>query len=361
MKKFWRNKYFQYSVAFTVAFLFFLVPNWEEERYSVPKSVVLSGDTLTCSLMLENSLRSKGQSMGYLFAILQKFSNNIQCSINIAPTNNEPMANWVELTTGKIDMLILNARKDSVPNVFSDVVISSIPINDNDDVCVVKKDNYTILQELNFWLTNYKLSDEYKQLQDSYFRKYRIKGVLARTISNRIISPYDEFVKKYAHLLGWDWKLITSLMYQESKFKLGLMSHRGAIGLMQIKQEVADKFGIENIYEPESNIKAGIMHLARLQKLYSNLGIESTDLIKITLAAYNCGEGRMEDCMELAKQQGLDEHKWKNIASVIPLLREKEYYSQEYIKLGKFKGKETLRFVDDIMQRYNEYCNIIIE
>lgn len=361
MKKFWRNKYFQYSVAFTVAFLFFLIPNWEEKRYSVPKSVVLSGDTLICSLMLENTLRAKGHSMGYLFAVLQKFSEDRQCTIDIAPASNEPMSGWVKLTTGKLDMLILNAKKDTVPNIFSDIVISSIPINDNDDVCVVKKENFSIIQELNFWLTHFRLTDEYIQLQNDYFKKYRIKGVLARTISNKIISPYDAFVKKHAHLLGWDWKLICSLMYQESKFKLGLMSHRGAIGLMQIKQQVADKFGIDNIYEPESNIKAGIMHLARLQRMYKKMGADSTDLIKITLASYNCGEGRIADCMALAKELNLDPLKWESIAQVIPLLREKEYYSRECIKLGRFSGKETLRFVEDIMQRYNEYCNIIIE
>ena len=361
MKKIWRNKYFQYSVSFTVALLFFLVPNWEEERYSVPKSVMFSGDTLTCSVMLEHSLRTKGHSMGYLFALMQKFSDYKQCTINISPNKSEPMSQWVELSTGKTQILILNGRTDSVPNIFQDIVVASMPLNDNDDVCVVKKENYSIIQDLNLWLTHFRLTDEYNQLQNDYFKKYRIKGVLARTISNRIISPYDDYVKKYANILGWDWKLITSLMYQESKFKLGLMSHRGAVGLMQIKQEVATKFGIDNIYDPESNIKAGIMHLARLEKMYRKMGADSTDLKRLTLAAYNCGEGRMEDCMELARQSNMNPLEWSNIVKVIPLLRDKEYYTKEYIKLGRFNGKETLRFVEDIMQRYNEYCNIIIE
>ena len=154
MKKIWRNKYFQYSVSFTVALLFFLVPNWEEDRYSVPKSVMFSGDTLTCSVMLEHSLRTKGHSMGYLFALMQKFSDYKQCTINISPNKSEPMSQWVELSTGKTQMLILNGRTDSVPNIFQDIVVASMPLNDNDDVCVVKKDTltYTASKSLTFAL-----------------------------------------------------------------------------------------------------------------------------------------------------------------------------------------------------------------
>ena len=159
--------------------------------------------------------------------------------------------------------------------------------------------------------------------------------------------------------MDWDWRLICSLIYQESKFKMGVSSSRGAIGLMQIKEAVARTYGIEDIYDPEYNIKAGISHLARLQRLYKRAGADSTNLIKLTLASYNCGEGRMEDCMALAREKGLDPLVWENLTQVIPLMKEEEHYTSDVVKLGRFNGGETLKFVELILERYGQYCQTV--
>ncbi|MBO7269156.1 MAG: transglycosylase SLT domain-containing protein, partial [Bacteroidales bacterium] len=136
---------------------------------------------------------------------------------------------------------------------------------------------------------------------------------------------------------------------------------RGAIGLMQIKESVAKTYGINDIYHPEQNIKAGISHLARLQKLYKKAGADSTNIIKLTLASYNCGEGRLQDCMALAQQKGLDPLVWENIAEVIPLMKEEEHYKNDAVKLGRFNGGETLKFVEFILKRYGEYCKSVVK
>ena len=33
------------------------------------------------------------------------------------------------------------------------------------------------------------------------------------------ISPYDQYIRQYSQQLGWDWRLLASLIYQESRFK----------------------------------------------------------------------------------------------------------------------------------------------
>ena len=360
MGKFWRNKQFQYTVSFVLAFCVISLPDWEAEKTDVPSPLHFAGDTLKCSIMLDQTLKAKGYSIGYLYELFQKFEEHQRCKIKLSLVEQNAMQQWVQLITGKTDMLILNSQKDTVPTIFEDEVVSSSILDREEDVCVVRKDKYNIVQALNYWFPYFKQTQDYSHTQ-RYHKSYRIADRNGAPISRTTISPYDTYVKKYADILGWDWRLICSLIYQESKFKMGVSSSRGAIGLMQIKESVANTYGVSDIYNPEYNIKAGISHLARLQKLYKRAGADSSNVIKLTLAAYNCGEGRIEDCMTLAKQKGLDPLVWDNLAEVIPLMRDEEHYSNDALKLGRFNGGETLKFVELILDRYGKYCQSVVK
>ena len=63
--------------------------------------------------------------------------------------------------------------------------------------------------------------------------------------------------------------------------------------------------------------------------------------------------------MSLAQSEGKDPLAWNELKEVIPLLSAEEHYRKPDIKLGKFKGKETIRFVDEITQRYDHYKEMI--
>ena len=358
MGKAWRNKYFQYSLSFILAFCFISVPRWEHEKTDAPSPLLFASDTLECSIMLDKTIRARGYNIGYLYELFQNFEQHHRCEINLNITDSEPHAQWDNLIAGRYDMLVLNSERDTVPAIYADEVVSTVIPDSKDNICVVRKDNYNIIQTLNYWFPYFKQTQEYEHTQ-RYHKSYKIQNRNGAPISRTTISPYDIYVKRYAHIVGWDWRLICSLIYQESKFKMGVSSSRGAIGLMQIKEQVAQTYGIDDIYDPEYNIKAGISHLARLQKLYKKAGADSTNLIKLTLASYNCGEGRLQDCMALAQEKGLDPLVWENLAEVIPLLREEEHYSSEAIKLGRFNGGETLKFVELIMERYGQYCQSV--
>lgn len=360
MRKFWRNKYFQYIFSFLLAFCFISLPDWEAEKTDVPSPLLFAGDTLECAIMLDKTLGSKGYSIGYLYELFQKFEQHQRCKINLTIVEQNAMSQWVQLMTGKTDMLILNSQKDTVPVIFEDEVVSSSILDRRENVCVVKKDNYNIVQTLNYWYPYFRQTQDYSMAQ-RFHKSYRIQDRNGAPINRSTISPYDIYVKKYADIVGWDWRLICSLIYQESKFKMGVSSSRGAIGLMQIKEAVAKTYGIDDIYDPEYNIKAGISHLARLQRIYRRAGADSSNVIKLTLAAYNCGEGRLQDCMSLAKQKGLDPLVWENIAEVIPMLRDEEHYRNDAVKLGRFNGGETLKFVELIMERYGQYCTSVVK
>ena len=80
--------------------------------------------------------------------------------------------------------------------------------------------------------------------------------------------------------------------------------------------------------------------------------------INFTLAAYNAGEGRIRDCRNLAKARNLNENEWSNIVKVIPLMREDSILEDENVKLGKFKGVETITYIDNITKLYDAICQI---
>ena len=131
-------------------------------------------------------------------------------------------SSWVKLSIDNTDMLLINSQRDSVPGFFQEEVISSIPINQSEDICVVNKKHYMTVQIFNSWFTYFKHTPAYDDLILRYFKNYRIKDRSGTLISRSTLSPYDSAIKENSKILGWDWKLLASLIYQESKFKAGM-------------------------------------------------------------------------------------------------------------------------------------------
>ena len=172
------------------------------------------------------------------------------------------------------------------------------------------------------------------------------------------VSPYDDLFRKYAAELNWDWRMLAAVVYQESRFSINSVSHRGAVGLMQVMPQTAGTYGVNDLVNPEKNLKAGTSHLKRLQKMLSKSGLEGDELVKFTLAAYNAGEGRIADCRRFAESINADSRKWSEITSIIPQMREDSILENKDVKLGKFQGYETIAYVDNIMSLYESICMI---
>ena len=49
-----------------------------------------------------------------------------------------------------------------------------------------------------------------------------------------VISMYDELMQRIGEEEGQDWRLMSAIAYNESRFQDGLISKQGAIGLMQV-------------------------------------------------------------------------------------------------------------------------------
>lgn len=341
-----RNRYLIYPVAFLLFALITLSPHREKGEGEHLPPPFLASDTLVCNALFINHIEDQGHRLGYIYELFKIFDTQQLTYTRIIP-KEESFDSWADLITDRVDFMIINSEKDTVPELFIDEVVSTIPIDEDLNVCVAKKERYNYIKLFNYWFTSIRQSREFGEFYAKYHKNY--------SVTPHAISPYDKIIKERSELLGWDWKLLAALIYKESGFRIGVSSSRGAIGLMQVKESVAKSYGIEDIYDPEENIKAGTSHLLRLQKMYRDMGADSLNAALIAIATYNCGEGRMEDIMNLTEKLGHNSLVWDTLATVVPLLQKKDYYTDPVVKLGKFKGRETIEYMEQIKERYLQY------
>jgi membrane-bound lytic murein transglycosylase F len=181
------------------------------------------------------------------------------------------------------------------------------------------------------------------------------------SINNNEISQYDNYIKTNAELIDWDWRLIASIIYQESRFKNEASAWSGAEGLMQMMPATAEDMGVKDRLNPEENIKGGVTYLKQLYDAYSDI-TDREQRIKFTLASYNCGYFHVKDAQQLAKLNGLKSTIWDdNVNEMILALTYPQNYNKKEIKYGYVNGQEPFNYVNEIFNRYEHYIKFITE
>jgi soluble lytic murein transglycosylase-like protein len=84
-----------------------------------------------------------------------------------------------------------------------------------------------------------------------------------------------------------DPDLVNSVIHAESGFNSHAVSPKGARGLMQLMPGTANQLGVNDAFDPQSNVTGGSRYLRELLERYN------FDLVK-ALAAYNAGPERVE-------------------------------------------------------------------
>ena len=311
-----------------------------------------SSDCIKCAIILEDEMYSKtGLNTGFNYELLQQFAKT--CRRKAEVVTAQKGENYLDsLTSGTVDIVVVK------PDTKLDDATYTVSIKTSENSAwAVRKGDINKIKIVNSWIRHFEMTDEYEAAKCRFFSSYSPARAEAgvRTSS---LSPYDSIIKKYAKKIGWDWRMLAAVIYQESKFSISSHSGRGATGLMQVLPSTADYYDIRNLTDPEENIKAGTLHLARLQNMFKESGMESGEKIKFTLAAYNAGEGRVADCRNLAESRGFDSNVWEDVLKVIPEMRNDDILDVECVKLGKFKGHETIRYVENVMGIYNAFCII---
>ena len=100
----------------------------------------------------------------------------------------------------------------------------------------------------------------------------------------RVLSP---LIYQQSKIHDVDESLIKAVIYTESYFNPNATSNKGASGLMQLMPATAEKYGVNDLYNPRQNIIAGIKHLKYLLSRYPYK-------LKFAIAAYNAGENAVD-------------------------------------------------------------------
>jgi membrane-bound lytic murein transglycosylase F len=228
----------------------------------------------------------------------------------------------------------------------------------------VRKDQKRLRDTINTWLDQFYKTIDSRVLYNKYFKNITRRRNIHQSEYNSYgkgkLSPYDEIIKKEAKKIGWDWRLLASLIYQESQFNPNAESWVGAKGLMQMMPEVMKKYNITDDSPPEDHIKAGAKYLRYLEKQIPPEVSDSIERIKFTLAAYNTGIAHVLDARRLALKYGRNPNQWTdNVDYFILHLSEKKYYNDPVVYYGYVRGWETYNFVQEIMERYKIYKTLI--
>lgn len=93
------------------------------------------------------------------------------------------------------------------------------------------------------------------------------------------------WIAEIAQQEGVPVQLVYRVIEQESSFNQRAVSHKGAIGLMQLMPGTARRFGV-NPYNAVENVRGGTKYLRVLLNLFNNR-------VDLALAGYNAGEGKV--------------------------------------------------------------------
>ncbi len=267
------------------------------------------------------------------------------------------------VSRGEIDFTVAEDDLAQLNHTYFGNLNVALPVSfDQRSSWVVRKDTPVLADSLDSWIRNSASEPSFLRIIKRYFEETKGYSDFGRApfreISGHgVISPFDAFFKQSGKKSGIDWRLIASISYQESSFETGGQSWAGATGLMGLMPATAASLGAkgDELHDPEKNISAGTRYLKKL--LHSFRLVDNADeRIKLALAAYNGGIGHVVDAMALTEKYGGDKNKWEgNVEHYLQLKRLEQYYSDPVCKNGYFRADETIKYVRNVMERWQIY------
>lgn len=100
-------------------------------------------------------------------------------------------------------------------------------------------------------------------------------------------AEVDRLVTGAAQREALDQSLLRAVMQQESGFRPCAVSPKGAMGLMQLMPATAKQMGVQNAFDPASNVDAGAKLLKELLARYKGD-------VPLALGAYNAGPAKVD-------------------------------------------------------------------
>lgn len=294
---------------------------------------------------------------------LRNLSDEIGDSINIVEMEESDEQLIEMVANGEIDYTVCDEITAQVGELYYDNIDISTPVSFYQNLAwALNKNAPDLKQTIDSWLTDFKQTRRYALIKRKYFQNKRSAEIVASDYYANVsgkISPYDALIKEFSDEIGWDWRLVASLIYQESRFNPHARSWAGAYGLMQLMPTTGQRFGVNPSSPLKMQIHAGLMYLKWLDERFADIK-DTEERKKFILAAYNIGLGHVTDARALAAKNKKDPNVWDdNVAEFILLKSNPAYYNDPVVKYGYCRGVETYQYVADVMERYGHYKNLV--
>lgn len=298
---------------------------------------------------------------------LKNLDEEIGGGIQIITMSNEDDEETLieKVSKGEIEYTIADDNIAKVNKTYFNNIDASLRISFTQrSAWAIRKNSDELEATVNKWFEEAKGDYTCDYLYHKYFeqKKNNNSKEKPKYINKNKICEYDSYFKKYAKNLNWDWKMIASIAYQESRFNPNAKSWVGAIGLMQLMPSTAKKLGADSttMRNPEVSVRTATEYLKRVDNIFSYMENRS-ERTKFVLASYNAGVGHVRDAMALAEKNGKNPEKWEDVKIFVLLKSKPEFFNDPVVRHGYLRGEEVYNFVEDIMVRYQEYVDVIVD
>lgn len=242
------------------------------------------------------------------------------------------------------------------PNLDINTVIS-LP---QDIAWATRSNSPDLNNAINDWLGNIKKKETFKTIYDRYFNSPRTTAIRMNSDFSSLkggnLSRYDSMIRAESSALGWDWRLVASVIYQESGFNSNVKSWAGAVGLMQLMPAASQQFKVKNAYDPIQNIRGGIKVLTYLDGLWAKTISDPNERMKFVLASYNVGVSHVIDARNLAIKYEKDPTKWEdNVEMYLMLKTKSQYYRDPIVTAGYCRCTGPVNYVKEVLGRFEAY------
>lgn len=277
------------------------------------------------------------------------------------PRDSEKLIEMV--ASGEIEFTICDEHIAKVNQKYNPEIDVATPISFPQNIAwAVNKGADSLRNHIDGWLKEFNHSKIARFTYNKYFVNPRSMQYAHKyySVKSGKISIWDDLLKEKSANIDWDWRLVASLVYQESKFQPDATSWMGAFGLMQLMPETAEIYGLDTQASPEENIEAGIKYIKSLDARFKDLISDTVERKKFVLASYNVGIAHVFDARRLAAKYNRDPDIWNDNVDFFLLNKsDPKYYNDSVVFYGYCRGEEPYKYVYDILDRFEHYKNVI--
>jgi membrane-bound lytic murein transglycosylase F len=173
-----------------------------------------------------------------------------------------------------------------------------------------------------------------------------------REVPEGAITPYDDLLRREGREHGIDWRLLASIMYEESRFDPQAIGPGGSAGLFQFMPATWQHLGVEDPHDPEEAVAAASWYVKWLLEQFSDLA--QPDRLAMAIASYNVGAGHIFDAQRLAASMGFNPERWLGSVETALLLLDDPELAGDFPS-GVCGCRRAVGYTRRVLRRYHDY------